>query len=125
MKKSVSEKLSTVSRQAASVGVIQDDKGNIRGRILVRFTPAQIGYNHEVSVHCHALEMTHCDDVAKGSCYENPATLFDLFDRNGHQVLDGQLKPMTRADVESRSGFYNLSAIKSDEGEFFTIFWAL
>ena len=124
MKKSVSEKLSTVSRQAASVAVIQDENGNVRGRILVRFTPAQIGYNHEVSVHCHALEMTH-EQSAKGSCYQNPSSLFDLLDSNGHTCLDGTLKPMTRADVESRSGFYDISAIKSDEGEFFTLFWAL
>ena len=123
--RTVSEKLSTTGRQAASVGVIQDEKGNIRGRILVRFTPAQIGYNHEVSVHCHALEMSQVDDVKKGSCYQNPVTLFDLIDRSGHTCLDGLCKKMTREDAESQSGFYNISGIISDEGEHFTIFWAL
>ena len=100
MKKTVSEKLSNVSRQATSVGVIQDDKGNIRGRILVRFTPAQIGYNHEVSVHCYPLDMNQADDVAKGSCYQNPVTLFDLLEENGYSCLDSLGKKMTRADAE-------------------------
>ncbi len=71
-----------VSKQTFSAAAIVDNKGVQQGRIIIRFTDSQIGYNHQVGV-IFAPESLDFGNTSKGNTYSQPGTLFHMLDNAG------------------------------------------
>lgn len=64
--------INMVSKQTFSCALIFDAKGKQCGKIIVRFTDSQIGYNHQLGMVFGDLDF---GTTFKGDCYSNPDTL--------------------------------------------------
>jgi hypothetical protein len=78
---------SHVSKQTFSAAAITDSKGNQVGRIIIRFTDAQIGYNHHVGVSFYPADIDF-GATLKGSTYSQPITLVKAFDAASVRCYD-------------------------------------
>ena len=73
-----------ISRQTFSAGVIVDSDGKQAGKIGIRFTDSQIGYNHQVGVVFYPAEMSFGNNsIKKGGTYSQPDTLYKLLNASG------------------------------------------
>ena len=69
--------------QNCSAAIILNSAGDVRGRILVHYTSAEIGMNHEVGIVFYGIgkdERHRCNfgKTRKGNCYANPETLVEM-----------------------------------------------
>ena len=120
------DRLDHVSRQTFSAAVILDADGNQCGRIIVRFTDSQIGYNHEVGISFYHSQLPSSESnfsmSRKGSCYSNPATMVDMLQELGFTCWTHN-KPVTgRGDYLSR--FKDIESMKAGNRKF-RILWAI
>ena len=122
-----------VSKQTFSAGVIVDSKGKMQGKVVIRFTDAQIGYNHQVGVVFYPAEINF-KDASKGGTYAQPDTLFYLlrdagckvYRRDGIRVIDYTLKDqgIDGQMYDSMSRFDEIEMIKYKR-KTYRILWAM
>lgn len=77
---------SHVKKQTFSAAVILDAKGKMRGRIVVRFTPSQIGYNHQVGAIVYGTDLDF-NTTQKGGTYDQPQSLVKLLKAHGMKAI--------------------------------------
>ena len=121
-----------VSKQTFSAAVIIDSQGKQRGKIIIRFTDSQIGYNHHVGVIFHPAELNF-SDTRKGSTYSQPGTLFKLLANNGiesynfnNQLIVGYSKkqPKNTQMYDSMSRFDEIVKLKFNR-KTYRVLWAM
>lgn len=81
------DKFHKLSRQCVSAAVILDSKGVTRGRIVIRFTNGQIGFNHQLTVLFLAAGLNYSTS-SKGGSYDQPGTLFKHLNNTGRVMYD-------------------------------------
>lgn len=117
--KSIFEYTNNVSRQTFSAASIVDSKGKQVGKIIIRFTDSNIGYNHLVYVQLPGFVRGQ----AKGNTYNQPVTLFRLIQDNGFRCFAGRGREvMTYGDAESLSSFNDIASLKKGNRTY-TINW--
>lgn len=130
MKKYLLDKINSMSRQSVSTAVIVDSKGDMAGKILVRFTDSQIGWNHEISATLWGFmdengnNLLSMNKSKKGNCYSNPFTLFKLFNDAGLKCYDYSENPISARRADSLSAFSSIAMIKHGNRKF-RIYWAI
>ena len=83
----IQDHLNNVSRQCFDTAIITDNKGNAKGKVIVRYTDSQMGFNNETGVIFHHNDIhINCTDTRKGSAY-NQYNLYDILSENGCKVL--------------------------------------
>jgi len=109
------DKFGTVSNQCFDAGVIVNAQGKQCGRVLVRYTKGQYGYNNESHVHLFGDVRP---DTVKGSVY-NKSGVFDILTAMGAKCYgyDGRLFVECEAGdnqqtIDSISSFNELTAFK-------------
>ena len=76
------DKVSDMGRHAVSAACIIDSNGEVRGRVLIRFTPAPIGWNHEAGVMFGPAGLD-LGTPSRGEVHSMPGTLFFLLREAG------------------------------------------
>jgi len=71
-----------VSKQTFSAAAIIDSDGKSAGKIIVRYTDATIGYNHNVCVLFYPVDGMNYSNTKKGGTYNEPATLVQMLESN-------------------------------------------
>ena len=120
-----------ISRQTFSAAVIVDSNGKQAGKIIIRFTPSQIGYNHQVGVLFHPADMSF-EVALKGSTYSQPQTLADLFsgagvrmyDWTGREIIAGWKDKEGAVCAQSLSRFDDIASIKHGRKQY-SVLWAI
>ena len=120
-----------ISRQTFSAAVILDSKGRLQGRIMIRFTPSQIGYNHEVGVIFHPAGVDYASTM-KGGTYSQPSTLIELLDANGVKsytwsgdlIFNQSRGEPGQVCAESLSQFSDVASLKHGRKSY-RVLWAL
>ena len=133
MKQTILDKTNHVSKQTFSAAVITDSKGKQVGKIIIRFTDSQIGYNHEVGVLFHPAELSFRESH-KGNTYAQPDTLYFLLSRagikcynwSGQRVIDYTLieKGVKGQNYNSMSRFDEIVKLKHGRKEY-NVLWAM
>ena len=68
------EKVNSMTRQAIDTAVIVDAKGQRRGKIIVRYTDSQIGWNNETGIIFHyGKSNLDFGKTVKGGAYDRSA----------------------------------------------------
>ena len=122
---------SHVSKQTFSAAVITDSKGKQVGKIIIRFTDAQIGYNHEVGVVFYPADLNFSETLKSG-VNNNPDTLYHLLNNNGIKVysrysqLIGYKNKETNKTVryDSLSDFSDIVRIKFNRKSY-NVLWCM
>ena len=120
-----------VSKQTFSAAVIVDSEGKQVGKIIIRFTDSQIGYNHNVGVIFYPAELNF-EKTRKGGTYDQPGTLFKVLHDAGIKVyahnkrVDGydghDIANAVRYD--SLSTFNDITGLSYNDDEY-SILWAM
>jgi len=106
-----------MSKHAISTAAIIDSDGNLAGKIVIRFTDSQVGWNHEAGVLFYPADIDFSDS-RKGSTYSQPDTLYYVFREAGIKCFDWQGRRFgdysDRHDVmiDSQSRFNDIATIK-------------
>jgi len=117
-----------VSKQTFSAAVIVDSEGRQVGKIIIRFTDSQIGYNHNVGVIFYPAELSF-EKTRKGGTYDQPGTLFKVLHDAGIEVY-AHNKRVVRCDAlnsvryDSLSTFSDITKL-SYKGVDYSILWAM
>lgn len=77
---------STVKKQTFDTAIITDSKG-VAGKIIVRYTDSNIGYNNETAVLVHGIDGLDFGNTRKGDQYDK-TNVFDLLRGAGAKVYD-------------------------------------
>ena len=111
------DKLNMLNKQSFSAAAIVDAQGNSAGRVIIRFTDSQIGWNHEVGVIFSdaGLNLAH---TSKGNTYSTPGTLYFMlreagvksYTWNGKQIGDYDNK--TGQNYDSLGRFDDIAKLK-------------
>ncbi len=122
-----------VSKQTFSAAIITDSKGKQVGKIIIRFTDSQIGYNHQVGVIFHPSDCLGFDKTSKGGTYSQPGTLFHLLDTDGIKQFnfggqrivgyDDKTAPNTQI-YDSMSTFNEITTLKYKR-KTYNVLWAI
>ena len=124
MANNIFDRINKVSKQTISAAVITDSKGRACGRVLVRFTDSQVGYNHEVAVIFHEGETSiDAGTSSKGSCYSNPSTLVKKLQAENLKPLQHSGKPIEGCG-DYLSQFTDVCGFKMGRKRF-DILWAI
>ncbi len=121
-----------VSKQTFSAAVITDSKGKQVGKIIIRFTDSQIGYNHQVGVIFYPADLDF-SKALKGGTYSQPGTLFHLLDAagikqfnfSGQRIVgyDDKAAPNTQI-YDSMSTFNEITTLKYKR-KTYNVLWAI
>jgi len=122
-----------VSKQTFSAAAIVDSKGKQVGKIVIRFTDATIGYNHQVGVIFYPAEINYKDN-RKGNTYAQPDTLFyilrdagiKVYNFGGDQVIDYDMakKGIKGQNYDSMSRFDEIVKLKYNR-KTYRILWCM
>jgi len=120
-----------ISRQTFSAAVIVDSEGNQAGKVVVRFTPSQIGYNNQVGVIFHPADLSFSKTI-KGNSYSAPTTLVRLLnqagvtccDWGGTEIVAGHKASEGQVSSESLSRFDDVASIKHGRKQY-SVLWAI
>ena len=121
------DKVSGMGNHAVSCAAITDSKGELCGKVLIRFTNAQIGWNHEAGVLFNPLDLSQS---SKGGTYSVPGTLYFLFREAGikcydwHKSLIGDYENKTDTNYDSLSTFNDIRYIKQGR-KTYTLNWLI
>ena len=131
--KNLLEKLSTISNQTFDSAIITDSKGQQQGKVLVRYTKGQIGYNNETGVLLNHEDINlDFNKSKKGGCYSHGG-LYTLLAEAGCKVLDhskreyydqhrSSAKKDTMQNIHGMSSCTEFKYIKKGNS-LFTIHW--
>jgi hypothetical protein len=115
------DKISSMTKQSVSAAAIVDSNGNMAGKVLVRFTDSQIGWNHEVSAVIYDSEgmvALNMRNSRKGGTYDKPLSLYALFDDAGFVPFThndrsiGSYDNKRDVNVDSLSTFSDIAYVK-------------
>jgi hypothetical protein len=122
-----------VSKQTFSAAVITDSKGKQVGKIVIRFTGSQIGYNHEVGVVFYPADINF-SSTRKGNTYGQPGSLYYLlrdagvkmYNFSGNQVIDYdmQKKGVSGQNYDSMSRFDEIVKLKFNRKSY-NVLWCM
>ncbi len=121
-----------VSKQTFSAAVIVDSNGVMAGRIIIRFTDSQIGYNHQAGVLFHIAGIDF-SDTRKGNTYSQPGTLFHILDNagvkqfnfGGQRIVGYDDKDEPNSQIyDSMSTFNEITTLKFKR-KTYRILWAM
>jgi hypothetical protein len=117
---------SNISKQTFSAAAITDRKGNMVGKIIVRFTDSQIGYNHQVGVLFYNADLDFSETL-KGGTYNQPDTLFTVLTNANIKCYDWHQNQITARganSADSLSSFNDIRYIKHNR-KTYTLNWVL
>ncbi len=123
------DKLNTVSKQTFDTAVIVDAKGKPAGKIVIRYTDAQIGYNNETGVLLYGYDLDF-STTRKGNTYSKMNAYHMLreigarvYDFGGHEFIGYQDKagPNTR-NYDSTSNVKDIDSFKIGNRKF-SVLW--
>ena len=120
-----------ISRQTFSAAVILNSAGTQVGKIIVRFTPSQVGLNHEVGVIFHPAGIDYASTM-KGGTYSQPSTLIELLDANGVKsyawsgdlIISSHRAKAGEVSAGSLSQFNDVASLKHGR-KTYRVLWAL
>ena len=121
------DKVSGMGNHAVSCASITDSKGELCGKVLIRFTNAQIGWNHEVGVLFSPLDLSQS---SKSGTYSVPGTLYFMFREAGIKCYDwhknqiGDYENKTDTNYDSLSTFNDIRYIKQGR-KTYTLNWII
>lgn len=129
MSKHFIDKINSLSRQSISAAAIVDSDGDMAGKVLIRFTDSQYGWNHEVGVTMwrqadNGRQSLDFGRSSKGGTYNRPGTLyfmlreagFRCFMHGGKEIGDYENK--TGCNYDSLSSFSDIAFIKQGNRKF-------
>jgi len=96
------DKYSNLAKQCFDTAIITDIKCNAVGKIIIRYTNAQIGYNNETGIIFHPANLNF-SKVMKNDCYGRELAVFELLTEANCKVLDLYKKEFTRNKVKGIS----------------------
>ena len=104
--------LNTVKPQTFDMAIITDSKGKAKGKIIVRYTNSQIGYNNETGIVFHHQDIDiNFSTTIKGDTY-NKGAVFTLLTEQGCKVLDWSKTPFYTYSTKNKQG-RNIDGISS------------
>ena len=121
------DKIDSMGKQSVSAAAIVASNGDQAGKILIRFTDAMYGWNHEVSACIYGSDL-NMRNSKKGGTYDKPTTLYQLFKSAGFKCFDhgdrrmGDYQDKTGHNVDSYSGFSDIAYVKNGNTKY-TLCW--
>ena len=70
----------TVKAQTFDTAIITDSNGKVAGKIIVRYTNSQIGYNNETAILMYSIDGLDYTNTRKGSTYNQESVFYILRD---------------------------------------------
>ena len=122
------DKVTGMSKHAVSCAAIVDSKGQLCGKIAIRYTDVCDGWNHELSVLLY--DVCSLDNTSKGCRNSNPDTLYRHFRDNGIRCYDWNRKELgdysnkRDRNADSLSNFSEIKYIKHGRKSY-TLMWIL
>jgi len=113
------DKINSMSKQSVSAAVVMHGDKEA-GKILVRWTDSQIGWNVELSAAMYGENEVGFKTTTKGNTYSNVMTLVNHFKQFGIVPLDWGKKPMD----ESHSQITDCRYLKEGR-KTFKVLWAI
>lgn len=126
MQKHMMDYMNSVHTQTFSAAAVVDSRGNHVGNVVIRFTDAQIGYNHSIAVLMFGDPASDLDlgTVKKGSTYDQPQTLVSLLSKDGYQCLDYYGNHVDENQAKTLGNFSDIHGIKRGN-KMFRIYWVM
>ena len=119
-----------VKKQTFDTAIITDSKGKVSGKIIVRYTDSQIGYNNETAILLYGNDKLNFGTTRKGSTYDHDMVYRMLRDAgakvysyNGDQFgdySDKNRENLVMADSMSRCTDFHSFKIGSNK---YNILW--
>jgi len=101
--------LNTVKKQTFDMAIITDSKGKSAGKIVVRYTDAQIGYNNETGIVLYGYDLSY-SNTRKGSTYDQDS-VFHLLRGIGAKVYNHSGIEFCTYRDKKREGLINADSI--------------
>ena len=122
------DRINTLSKQTVDSAIITTASGTPVGKIHIRYTEGQYGYNHEVGMLINGV--TDFGTTQKGNAYDR-AALFKLikaiggkaFDYSGNRLDDYSERKSNLQNIDSTSSLTELRSFKIGKRKF-NILWA-
>ena len=101
--------LNTVKKQTFDMAIITDSKGKSSGKIVVRYTDSQIGYNNQTGIVLYRYDLDY-GTTRKGSTYDQDS-VFHLLRGIGAKVYNHSGVEFCTYGDKKREGKINADSI--------------